>query len=78
MEATKKFEPNRRSNINRNSATVMTGMANSNRNCVTSVIQVNTGSLNQVMPGARRLSTVTMRFTAETSDAIPVMSRPRA
>ena len=43
----KKLAPKCRSNMSRNSATVMTGMANSSRNCVTSVIQVNTGMLHQ-------------------------------
>ena len=54
----------------------MTGMANSSRNCVTSVIQVNTGIRMSVMPGARMLSTVTMRLTAPVSEAMPVMIRP--
>ena len=56
----------------------MTGMANSSRNCTTRIIQVNTGILNSVIPGARMLSTVTIRFIAESNEAIPVIWRPRA
>ena len=52
-------------------------MAKSSRNWVTRVIQVNTGIFMSVMPGARRLSTVTMRLTAPASEAMPVMIRPR-
>ena len=54
----------------------MTGMANSSRNCVTRPIQVKIGMRIIVMPGARMLSTVTMRLTAPTSEATPVISRP--
>ena len=58
-------------------ATVSTGMANSRRNWVTRVIQVKIGMRMRVMPGARMLSTVTIRLTAPASEAIPVMMRPR-
>ncbi len=51
-------------------------MANSSRNWVTRVIQVNTGMRNMVMPGQRMFSTVTIRFTAPVSEAMPVMIRP--
>ena len=54
----------------------MTGMANSSRNWVTRPIQVKIGMRIIVMPGARMLSTVTMRLTAPTSEATPVISRP--
>ena len=56
----------------------MTGTANSSRNWTTRIIQVSTGILNSVMPGARMLSTVTIRFMAESSDAIPMIWSPRA
>ena len=56
----------------------MTGMANSSRNWVTSAIHVNTGIRISVMPGARMLSTVTIRLMAPTSEAMPVICRPRA
>ena len=39
---------------------------------------MNTGIFMSVMPGARMLSTVTIRLTAPVSEAMPVMSRPRA
>jgi hypothetical protein len=52
-------------------------MANSSRNWVTSVIQVKIGIRMSVMPGARMLSTVTMRLTAPVNDAIPATMRPR-
>ena len=73
----KKLAWNSRSNISRNWAVVSTGMANSSRNCVTRVIQVNTGMRNMVMPGQRMFSTVTIRLTAPVSEATPVMIRPR-
>ena len=47
----KKLAPKSRSNISRNRATVMIGMANSSRNAVTSVIHTNTGMRSSVMPG---------------------------
>ena len=52
-------------------------MANSSRNWVTRVIQVKTGIFMSVMPGARMLSTVTIRLTAPASEAMPAMMRPR-
>ena len=42
------------------------------------VIQVNTGIFISVMPGARMLSTVTVRLTADTVEPMPMMSRPTA
>jgi len=39
---------------------------------------VKTGILNSVMPGALILSTVTMRFIADTREAMPVICRPMA
>ena len=53
-------------------------MANTSRNWVTKPIQVNTGICISVMPGARRLSTVTIRLMAPTSEAMPVICRPMA
>ncbi len=77
MATLKKFASNNRSNISSNCAEVSTGMANSNRNWVTRVIQVNTGIRMSVMPGARMLRTVVMRLTAPASEAMPAMIRPR-
>ena len=57
---------------------MITGMANNSRNWTTRIIQVNTGILNRVMPGARMLSTVTIRFMADIREAMPVIWRPRA
>jgi hypothetical protein len=51
-------------------------MANSSRNCVTRLIQVNTGIFMSVMPGARMLRQVTIRLIAPVSEAMPVMMRP--
>ena len=73
----KKFASNPRSSMSRTCADVRTGIAKSSKNCETSAIQVKIGIRISVMPGARMLSTVTMRFTAPVSDAIPVMMRPR-
>ncbi len=56
----------------------MTGTANSSRNCTTRIIHENTGILNSVMPGARMLSTVTIRFIAESSEPMPAIWRPMA
>src|SRR6476646_5692384 len=65
-----------RLNINRNSATVMTGMAKTSRNCTTSTIHVKIGIFINVMPGARMLRTVTIRLSALVNEAIPVICRP--
>ena len=56
----------------------MTGIANSNRNCTTRIIHVKIGIFIRLMPGARMLSTVTMRLMAPVSDAMPVICRPNA
>jgi hypothetical protein len=52
-------------------------MAKRSRNWVTRVIQVKIGIFMSVMPGARMLSTVTIRFTAPASEAMPAMMSPR-
>jgi hypothetical protein len=49
----------------------MMGIANSSRNAVTSVIHTNTGMRIKVMPGARILMIVMMKFTAPARDATP-------
>ena len=69
--------PKLRSNISKKSATVMIGMANSRRNDATNVIHVNTGMRKSVMPGARMLMIVAMKFTAETVEAIPRIWSPK-
>ena len=74
----KKLAPKSRPKVSRNSATVITGMANSSRNCTTSSIQVSTGMRQRVIPGVRMLSTVVIRLMALTSEAIPVICRPKA
>ncbi len=56
----------------------MTGMANTNSSWVTSIIQVNTGMRNRVIPGARMLRIVTVRLIDDISEATPVIWRPRA
>ena len=53
-------------------------MANTSSSWVTNAIHVNTGIFISVMPGARRLSTVTIRLMAPTSEAMPVICRPMA
>ena len=63
-ETLKNVASNSRWNMSRNSATVMTGRANSSRNCVTSTIQLKIGIFISVMPGARRLRMVTIRLIA--------------
>ena len=77
MATLKKLAWNNRSIINRTWADVSTGMAKSRRNWVTRVIQVKTGIFMSDMPGARMLSTVTMRLMAPVSEAMPAMMRPR-
>jgi hypothetical protein len=72
----KKFDPKKRSNIIRNSATVMTGMANNVRNCDTSVIHVKIGMRSMSIPGARMLRQVTIRLAAPAVEAMPRISRP--
>ena len=53
-------------------------MANTSSSWVTRPIHVKTGIFIIVMPGARMLSTVTTRLMAPTSEAMPVIWRPRA
>jgi hypothetical protein len=52
-------------------------MANRMRNWVTSAIQVKIGIFIRLMPRARMLKTVVIRFTAPTSEATPAIIRPR-
>ncbi len=72
----KKFVPNRRSNRASNNPTVRTGRAKIRRNCTTRVIHTKSGIRMKLIPGARMLTTVTARFTAETVEAIPRITRP--
>jgi hypothetical protein len=67
--------PKKRSNIRKMSPTVTAGKASTIRNCVTSAIQTNTGMRMSVMPGARMPRIVTMKFTAEITDAAPRICR---
>jgi hypothetical protein len=73
----KKLAPYSRSNMSRNSATVMTGMAKSSRNCATSDIHTKIGMRMRVMPGARMLRHVTIRLMAPSREAMPAICRPR-
>ena len=59
-------------------AAVTIGIANSVRNAVTSVIHTNTGMRRNVIPGARMLSTVTMKLIADVVDPMPSITRPTA
>ncbi len=63
-------------NMSSTNATVMTGNENTNRNCTTRIIQVNTGNFIMVIPGARMLSTVTMRLMEPISEPRPAICRP--
>ena len=51
------------------------GKASTIRNCVTSVIQTNSGMRMRVMPGARMLRMVTMKFTPAMIDEAPSTCR---
>ena len=59
-----------------NRATAMIGSENSSRKATTIVIQMNTGIRSSRMPFARMLNTVTRKFTAEISDAMPRICNP--
>ncbi len=56
----------------------MTGMANRSSICTTNAIQVKIGIFIIDMPGARMLSTVTIKLIAPTNEAIPVICSPSA
>ena len=56
----------------------MIGSENTRSSCTTSPIHTITGTRNSDMPGARRLITVTARFTAPTVDATPAIRSPSA
>ena len=62
--------------MSRISATVMTGKASSSRNWVMKLIQMNIGMRISFMPGARRLTIVTMKLNAAASEATPRIWRP--
>ena len=53
-------------------------MANTSKNWTTSIIHVNTGMRNIVIPGLRILMMVTTRLMAPINDAKPVICRPNA
>ena len=55
------------------SATAMIGIENSSRKATTVDIHTNTGIRNSRIPLARMLKMVTMKLTAETSDASPMI-----
>ena len=59
-----------------NSAIVRGGNAKMIMNEVISIIHVNSGIRISVMPGARMLTIVTIRFIAVTVVPIPLMNRP--
>jgi hypothetical protein len=70
--------PKLRWKVSRNSATEITGMANSRRNWITTIIHVNTGIRISDIPLARMLRAVVMRLIAPVREAMPVICRPRA
>ena len=76
--ALKKFAGKLRSMYTWISAAVTGGIANSVRNATTSIIHTNTGMRISVMPGARMLSVVTMKFTAVATEPMPSMMMPTA
>ena len=53
------------------SATVTGGIANTVRNAITRIIQVNTGMRSSDIPGQRMLMAVTMKLIAEVVDPMP-------
>ena len=55
---------------------MMTGTANNSKNCTTVIIQVKIGIFMSVIPGARMLSTVTIRLMAPVNDAMPAICKP--
>ena len=76
FETSKKFVPNWRSIMTSTSAIVIAGKERMIRKEVISVIQVKTGSRIMVMPGARRLMIVTMKFSAAAIEATPSIWSP--
>jgi hypothetical protein len=74
----KKFVEKFRSKKTMINAAVMSGIANTVRNAVTSIIHTNTGMRRSVIPGARMLSTVTMKLIAEVTEPIPSITMPTA
>ena len=73
-ETWKNWAPKLRWKLSSTSATVITGTANTSRNCTTKIIQVKIGMRISFMPGARMFRIVTMRLMEPVSDAMPVMS----
>ncbi len=61
-----------------NSAAVTSGIANSVRNAVTSIIHTNGGIRSSVMPGARMFRIVTMKFSDAVIDPMPSITMPTA
>ena len=57
------------------SPTVIGGNASTTRNCTTRVIQTKTGIRMSVMPGARMLRIVTMKFTPAITEDAPSSCR---
>jgi len=76
--ATKNNVPNCRSKVSMNRAMAMMGSEKSSSNATTRVIQTNTGIRSSRIPLARMLRMVTMKFTAEMSEATPRICSPRA
>ena len=59
-------------------ADAMMGITKISRNEVTSIIQTKRGSLLIVMPGVLIVRMVTMLFSPEATELIPVASKPKA
>ena len=72
----KKLVPKFRSIIRYTSATVITGKASSRSTWTTKLIHTNIGIRSIFMPGARRFTIVTKKFSAAGIEAIPRIWRP--
>ena len=75
-DTSKKFVEKFRSIITSTSAIVIAGNERMIRKDVTSVIQVNTGTRIIVIPGARMLMIVTMKFKEPAIDDTPRSCKP--
>jgi hypothetical protein len=75
LAGSKNEPPRFRSISSITSALANTGVASSTSSEVTSIVQQNIGIRNMVMPGARMLKMVVMKFTAPRIEEVPTSSR---
>src|SRR6266540_4316931 len=75
LVGSKNEPPRLRSISSITSALANTGVASSTSSEVTSIVQQNIGIRNMVIPGARMLKIVVMKFTAPRIDEVPISSR---